>query len=90
MLSVSHAAAVAAMLVAALYLFFRQRPFLTTTTMLVGSLLLISGPAYLSYMLSSGEHAFPINLFADLAHYPDPLFAIIKARVSDFDESLPR
>jgi hypothetical protein len=85
MLSVSYAAAVAAMLVAALYLFFRLRLFVTTTTMLVGSLLLIYGPAYLSYMLSSGEHAFLINLFADLAHYPDALFAIIKARVAEFD-----
>ena len=85
MLSVSYAAAAAAMLIAALYLFLRLRLYLTTTTMLVGSLLLIYGPAYLSYTLSSGEPGFLINRLAGATGQAHPIFAIIGNRVSDLD-----
>ena len=85
MLLASYVAAAAAMFVAALYLFLRLRPLLTTTTMLIGSLLLIYGPAFLSYTLSSGEKAFLIHRLSGTIGAPDPIFAAIKAKVPDFD-----
>jgi hypothetical protein len=85
MLSLSYAAAAAAMLAAAIYLFIRIRLFVTTTTMLVGSLLLIYGPAYLSFMLSSGEPGFLINRLYGVTGSPHPIFAILRAKISDFD-----
>jgi hypothetical protein len=56
MLFASYATAAAAMIAAALHLFLRLRLYVTTTAMLVGSLLLVYGPASLSFMLSSGEY----------------------------------
>jgi hypothetical protein len=85
MLLVSYATAATAMFGAALYLFFRLRLFLTTTTMLLGSLLLIYGPAFLSYTLSSGERAFLIHLLSGVAGSPHAVFSTIKAKVPDFD-----
>ena len=85
MLSVSYTAAAAAMFGAALYLFFRLRLFVTTTTMLVGSLLLIYGPAFLSFTLSSGEPVFLIRRLSGIVGIPIPIFATIKGKVSDFD-----
>src|ERR1700688_1067446 len=85
MLWVSYFAAATATLIATLCLFFRLRLFLTTTTMLVGSLLLIYGPAFLSYTLSSGERAFLIHLLSGAAGSPHAMFSTIKAKVPDFD-----
>jgi hypothetical protein len=88
MLSVSYVAAAAAMFGAALYLFFRARLFVTTTTMLIGSLLLIYGPAFLSFTLSSGEPGLLINRLSGIsvgAFHPHPIFSIIKAKVPDLD-----
>jgi hypothetical protein len=85
MLIASYAAATTAMFAAALYLFFRLRLFLTTTTMLVGSLLLIYGPAFLSYTLSSGEPGFLLHPLSGAAGNPHPIFSIIKAKVPDLD-----
>src|SRR3984893_5901077 len=85
LLSVSYAAAAAAMLAAALYLFLRLRLFLTTTTMLLGSLLLIYGPLFLSYTLSSGEPQFLIHRLTGSVGVPHPIFSIIRAKVPDFD-----
>jgi hypothetical protein len=88
MLSVSYAVAAAAMFGAALYLLFRLRPYVTTTTMLVGSLLLIYGPAFLSFTLTSGEPGFLANRLLGVyagSIRPHPIFAIIKGKVSDFD-----
>jgi hypothetical protein len=88
MLIVSYAAAAAAIFAAALYLLFRLRLFVTATTMLLGSLLLIYGPAFLSYTLSSGEPAFLINRLSGVTVgplLPHPIFAIIRAKVPDFD-----
>jgi hypothetical protein len=85
MLTVSYAAAAAAMLAAALYLFFRVHLFVTTTTMLIASLLLIYGPAFLSYTLSSGEPAFLINRLSGLTGSPHPIFSIVRAKVPDLD-----
>ncbi len=56
-LTTSYVAASAAMVMAAIYLFARLRLFLTTSTVLVASLLLIFGPAFLHYTLSSGVFA---------------------------------
>jgi hypothetical protein len=85
MLLVSYAAAAAAMLGTAFYLFFKLRPFVTTTTMLVGSILLIYGPAFLSYTLSSGERGFLIHLLSGVVGSPHAMFSAIKAKIPDFD-----
>jgi hypothetical protein len=53
MLAASYAVAALAMSGAAIYLCLRLRLLLTATTMLLGSLLLIYGPAYLIFILSS-------------------------------------
>ena len=45
-----------AIVATALYFCLRLRFFITTTAMLIGSLLFIYGPAYLSYILSNGEY----------------------------------
>jgi hypothetical protein len=84
MLILSYATAAAAMFAATLYLFFKLRMFLTTTTMLVGSLLLIYGPAFLIYTLSSGEPNFIIHRLSTgylIPPVPHPIFGIIKAKV---------
>jgi hypothetical protein len=88
MLSASYAAATAAILLAAVYFFVRLRLFVTTTSMLVGSLLLIYGPLFLTFTLSWGEPGFLIlRLFGgDLgALYHHPIFAIIESKVSNLD-----
>jgi hypothetical protein len=88
MLSVSYAVATAAMFGAVLYIFFRLRPCVTTTTMLVGSLLLIYGPTFLSFTLSSGEPSFLLTRLSAVSTgdlHPHPIFAIIKEKVSDLD-----
>jgi hypothetical protein len=85
MLSASYVAAAIAMCIAVLYLFFRLRLFLTTTTMLVGSLLLIYGPAYLSFMLSSGEFAFLTRQLSGIATTPNSMFRLMKGKIADFD-----
>jgi len=85
MLAVSYAAAAAAMLVAVLYLFLRLRPFISTTTILLGSLLIIYGPACLSYTLSSGEHSFLINRLTGVLLGPGEVFSRISAKVPDLD-----
>jgi hypothetical protein len=84
MLSLSYVAAITTMIVAALYL-FRVRLFLTTTTMLISSLLLIYGPAYLIFMLSSGAHVLPIRMVTGGISETNPIFPRIAARVQDFD-----
>jgi hypothetical protein len=85
MLAVSYAVAPAAMLGATPYLVLRMRPFITTTSILIGGLLLIYGPATLSYTLSSGEPAFLIHRLIGVAGQPREIFRLIKAKVSDFD-----
>jgi hypothetical protein len=85
MLSASYFAAAAAMFAATLYLFFRLRMFLTTTTMLVGSLLLIYGPAYLSFMLSSGEHGMLVRWLSGGTNRINLIFPRISGKVPDFD-----
>jgi hypothetical protein len=85
MLIASYAAATAAMLGATLYLIFRLRLFLTTTTMLIGALLLVYGPAFLSFTLSSGETGFLIHRLSGFVGEPLRIFSDIKARVPDFD-----
>jgi hypothetical protein len=85
MLSLSYAVALAAMLGATFYLVLRMRPFITTTTMLIGMLLLIYGPAALSYTLSFGEPGFLIHRLTGVAGVPHEIFGLIKAKVADFD-----
>jgi hypothetical protein len=86
MLLASYVIAAAAMFAATLYLFFKLRMFITTTTMLLGSLLLIYGPACLIYTFSYGEPSFVIHRlttgYLDAVH-PHPIFGIIMAKVPD-------
>jgi hypothetical protein len=88
MLSASYAAAAAAILLAAIYFFVRLRLFVTTTSMLVGSLLLIYGPLCLTFTLSGGEPAFLIQrLSTDIfgALHPHPIFAVMESKVHGLD-----
>jgi hypothetical protein len=84
MLAASYAVAALAMSGAAIYLLHRLRLFLTATTMLVGSLLLIYGPAYLSFMLSSGEKAMVIQRLSGSIGGKSLIFSIIHAASADF------
>ena len=84
MLTASYTVAAVAMSGAAIYLYLRLRLFLTATTMLVGALLLIYGPAYLSFMLSSGEKAMVIQRLSGSMGGKSPIFSIIEAASPDF------
>jgi hypothetical protein len=83
MLFASYATAAAAMIAAALYLFLRLRLYVTTTAMLVGSLLLVYGPASLSFTLSSGEYGFLIRPLLDETAPPWSMFPQMKAKIGD-------
>lgn len=88
MLIASYVAAVAAILIAAIYLLFSLRPFLTTSTLLLICLLLIYGPTFISFTLSHGAPGFLINRLRGIASgdlRPGPIFAIIQAKVPDLD-----
>jgi hypothetical protein len=85
MLPLSYAAAAAAMFAATLYLLLRLRPLVTTTTMLVGSLLLIYGPASLSFTLSSGEYAFLIRPLTGGVGVPNSMFPLIREKIGDLE-----
>jgi hypothetical protein len=86
MLSVSYVAAAIAMIGAALFLITKVRPFVTTTAMLLGSLLLIYGPTSLTFTLSSGESAFLVQRVLGSVGAPNPLFPLVKSKVPDFDQ----
>jgi hypothetical protein len=83
MLTLSYAAATSAMIAAALYLFLRLRLFVTTTTMLVGSLLLVYGPASLGFTLSSGEYGFLIRPLLGGIDIPGSMFPQMNAKIGD-------
>jgi hypothetical protein len=83
-LQLSYAAAATAMVGAALYLFLRLRPFLTTTTMLMMSLLLIFGPAFLSFTLASGEDAFFIRRAVGVDGRASDVWLEMAAKIPDF------
>jgi hypothetical protein len=85
MLATSYAVALAAMLAATLYLFLRMRFFITTTTILIGSLLIVYGPMALTFTLSSGQPHFLINQLTGVVVPPHEIFARIKGKVPDFD-----
>jgi ABC-type multidrug transport system fused ATPase/permease subunit len=83
MLFLSYAAASAAMLAAALYLLLRLHLFVSTATMLVASLLLIYGPAALSFTLSGGQYAFLIRPLLGNADIPSSMFPMMSAKAGD-------
>src|SRR5690242_14210653 len=85
MLFFSYATAGAAMVAAALYLFRRLRLFVTTSAMLVGALLLIYGPAALSFTLSSGQYGFLVRPLTGNVWVPASMFPAMKARIGDLD-----
>src|SRR3977135_3627244 len=84
MLAGSYVVAALAMSGAAIYLYLRLRLFLTATTMLLVSLLLVYGPAYLSFMLSSGEKAMVLERLSGSMGGKSPIFSIIHAASPDF------
>lgn len=88
MLIASYVAAAAAMCGAGVYLYLRLRLFLTATVMLLASLLLIYGPAYLSFILSSGEKAMMIYRLSGSMGGKSVIFGIIQAASPDFDAIL--
>jgi hypothetical protein len=88
MLPASYVIAAAAILGATFYVYFRLRLFLTATTMLLGSLLLVYGIEYLIYMLSEGERDFLINRLSGTIGAPYPFFLTIKTTLPDFDTVL--
>jgi hypothetical protein len=88
MLSTSYAAAAIAMIGALIFLMAKVRPFVTTTAMLLGSLLLIYGPTCLTFTLSSGESAFLIQRALGSTGAPNPLFPLVRSKVPDFDQIL--
>ncbi|MBR1212653.1 hypothetical protein [Bradyrhizobium sp. JYMT SZCCT0180] len=69
---------------AAVYLCGRLRLFLTATTMLLASLLLIYGPAYLSFVLSSGEKAMLIARLSGSEGRMSVMYSMIQSASSDF------
>jgi ABC-type multidrug transport system fused ATPase/permease subunit len=83
MLFLSYAAASIAMLAAALYLLLRLRPFVSTATMLIASLLLIYGPATLSFTLSGGQYGFLIRPLLGNADIPQSMFPMMSGKVGD-------
>lgn len=86
LLVASYAVAAAMMLMVIFYLFFRLRPYVTTTYMLVVGLLLIYGPASLVFTLTSGRPHFVIGyLLFGARNPPHEIFERIKSKVSDFD-----
>jgi len=85
MLTLSYLAAATAMIAAAFYLVLRLRPFITTTTMLIGFLLLIYGPAFLSFTLSSGEYALLIRPLTGGGLAPPSIFSAIRAKGLDLN-----
>jgi hypothetical protein len=85
MLFASYAAAAAAMIAAALYLFLRSRLFLTTTTMLVGSLLIVYGPTSLGFTLSSGEYGFLMRPLMGEIGWPSSMFPMMQAKIGSLD-----
>jgi hypothetical protein len=85
MLIASYLATAAAICGAAVYLIARLRLFLTATTMLLTSLLLIYGPAYLSFILSSGEKAMLIERLSGSMGGRSIIFSIIEAAAPDFN-----
>jgi hypothetical protein len=78
MLFASYVTAAVAMIGATLYLFLRLRLYVTTTTMLVSSLLLIYGPCALSFTLSGGEYGFLIHPLLGNITVPSSMFPIMQ------------
>lgn len=88
MILFSYCFAVAGMSAAVLYLLFRLRLFVTTSTMLLGGLLLVYGPAFVSYTLSSGEQYFLIRRLSGVVGDPHPIFSIIASRIGDINPAV--
>jgi len=83
MLFASYITAAAAMTVALFYLFLRLKLVVTTTTMLFISLLLVYGPAALSFTLSGGEYMRLIRGWTNDVAIPPSMFPMIKDKVGD-------
>lgn len=84
MLLASYIVAALAMGGSTAYLLYRLRPFFTATTMLLGSLLLIYGPAYLSFVLSSGEKSMLLYRLSGSEGGKSVIFRTIQSASPDF------
>jgi hypothetical protein len=85
MLAASYAFAAAAMTGAAAYLFFRLRFYITTTTMFVGTLLLVYGPATLIFVGSYGEFGYVLQLLMGGTTLPKSQFPTMAVKVGSLD-----
>jgi hypothetical protein len=85
MLAASYAFAAAAMTVATSYLVVRLRFYITTTTMFVGSLLLVYGPASLIFFASGGAFGCLLRPLSSEKMFPPSMFPTIAARVGGID-----
>jgi|SRR5581483_2823527 len=83
MLFFSYATASSAMLIAAIYLFVRLRPFVTTTTILLSSLLMVYGPLSLMFTWFSGDYGSPVLMVVSGVKFPPSTFPTIAAKVGD-------
>lgn len=85
MLVVSYITASTAMLVAALYLALRLRPFVTTTSMLLSALLLVYGPASLIFMASGGQFHYLLRSLSGEKTFPPSMFPTMAAKVGGLE-----
>lgn len=88
MLAASYVFAAAAMTGAAAYLLFRLRFYITTTTMLLGALLLVYGPATLIFLGSHGEFGYVLQLLTGGTTLPKSQFPAMATRVGGLDPVL--
>jgi uncharacterized membrane protein HdeD (DUF308 family) len=85
MLSASYIIAASSIFGATFYVYFRSHLFLTATTMLLGSLLLIYGAQYIIYMLTEGERTFLLGRLLGEIGATQPVFPNIKITEPDFN-----
>ena len=85
MLAASYAFAAAAMTGTAIYLLFRLRFYITTTTMFLGSLLLVYGPATLIFEGGNGQFGYVIQKLMSGTTFPATSFPTMASRLGGLD-----
>lgn len=75
-LSASYVLAALAIYGAALYLIYRLQLYLTASSMLLGFLLLVHGPAYLAYMLFQGPQSLIYRRIANSSNFNDIVMSL--------------
>src|ERR1700730_6775413 len=64
------------MVAAAIYLFFKTRGYIYTTSMMLGFLLLFYGPAYLLYMLYYNTHSVVYRQIIKSPYFDDGVVSL--------------